>query len=381
MSNQRARDRAALICFAILMLAPAAARAQLAIECLAPLDSTCAYSGSSVDVRLPINLMITENGNPAHNVQVAFTTTHCCLEPAGALRSRTDSTGVVSLVWAGKVPGSVALVSVIGVRGAERVERRITIANVVNVGKGAVTRLKQRPRRYIWYKDDHIPDPAEYRILGPVDEASCEAVAVTFTPHLGGTAGPNPAQARWYRLTDSTRAGPDSGWATKLDTAATRRSGGNCIVGAQWRLATSVGTQYLQATVLGADPSKDVSVSTAAVARQVPRFTAGFAYVAGDTGGRRKLDGIFGAELPVFWGHGRCLLKLCERLRLSLGTTFSAPREDFFGGVVLAPLFLGTSRESVPVQLSAVLVNRGRYAAVVSFDASTVFSTAVGLFK
>lgn len=381
MTTKHVMTPTALATLILLSLLPRSAGAQLTIECLAPLTADCSYGSDVVDLRLPVNVRLLQDGVPVAKANVAFTTTQCCLEPAAAMRASTDSTGIVSLVWAGKVPGAGAEVHVVGVRGSERAERRISISHRANAATGGVTELRQPKRRLIWYRDDQVPRPAEYVVVGPNDERSCEAVTVSFTPHLGGSAGPNPAQATWKDEPDTTRAETrfgDMAWAKLQATASPGR--GACVVRASWRLAPVVGRQYLQATVVGADPSRPVSVATPGVARQGPRFTAGFAHFDVETKSGRKLDAIFGAELPLFWGRGPCLF-LCDRLRMSIGTSFASPETDVFGGLVLAPLLFGPSRDAVPVQLSAAWVNGGRFAWVASFDASTVFSAAVTLLS
>lgn len=354
-------------------IATTSARAQRKeIECLAPLDSLCTLRQRPGDAKLQLSVRIlTQSGNPAAEVPVSFTTSRCCVEPAN---DSTSPTGIASVIWSGSVPNSVSdRIRIDLWRGGAATPDSIIIRP--NPDIPAALALVPVDTYFVWFRDDQVPKPVDFFVERAgnnerITKGECDRAQVIFTPHLGGTAGPSPAYARWFPR-DTTREPQPS------DTD------GTCRVGATWRLANSVGTQHLNARLAGTEGPTRVDANARATARHPPRFVAGFGYFPfedeeeGESeDGEAQVRATFGLDFPVF-SERVCPLHLCRTLRLVIGSTFDDPREEYYASVPLLPLF-GGSREALPVQMNLGWANAKGPFVSTTVDASGLLGTAIG---
>jgi hypothetical protein len=327
------------------------------VECLTPLTSACDITVPPGSARVPINVRIVRDGQPVDSAVVTFTTSNCCLEPPAGQQARTNATGVATITWAGTVRDDPAAPVRVYVWGRAASEFRDSI--VIRANMKVAYEISPVDRYFIWFRDEQITESIDFRITrtdsADVTEAECNRIQVAFTPHLGGTAGPSPANAAYH--------GPDA-----------------CTVGASWRLANTVGTQFLNAKIAGTEGSMRVDANVTAIARHQPRFIAGFARFVGDDKGEGEeggaLKSIFGVDFPVFY-EDVCAIGLCKRLRVVVGSSFLDPQDDYYGGVVLIPLIFGTARESIPIQATANLASQGRPFLALTVDATSVLQMAL----
>lgn len=344
--------------FALLCAAEAALAQSTTVICLDPIARECQTASKPGPTKLPINVrVLTSDTTPADNVAITFTASECCIEPTSV---RTDASGVASVVWSGTVseePDTALRVYVWGETGGQSIQDTV----IVTVRRDTVTyQLHGMDERYIWFRDDYIPDPIMFRISKrnqqggsvPIVERECDRIQVMFTPHLGGSAGPSPANARW------------------------NDDDGTCTVGAQWKLANSVGTQYLYANVVGTQGPQRVDQNAEAISRHPPRFMAGFGVLLDKDEGQDRVRGVFGIDFPIFW-EPTCRFGLCEKLRLALGSSFENPADDYYAGISLIPLRWGPSGEGLPIQLSANYAIRDGWFGGLSIDAGSLLSVAI----
>lgn len=333
------------------------------IQCLTPLDSGCTFRQRPGDAKLQLSVRIlTASGSPAVDIPVTFTASRCCIEAAST--SKTGSTGVATVVWAGTVPNGISdRIRIDLWRGGSTTSDSILIVPNLDVTYA----LEPVDDYFIWFRDDQVPEAVDFfleRAEGNITKAECDRAQVMFTPHLGGSAGPSPAFAQWYPRDPGRDALPS-------DTS------GTCRVGASWKLANSVGDQHLNARLVGSEGPTRVDANVRATSRHPPRFMAGFGYFPDNEERDDRANAVFGLDFPMF-SEGFCPAGICRTLRVIIGSTFENPSEEYFVAVPLLPIFFEGSREALPIQVSVGVANfRGPFVAT-TVDASGLLGTAIG---
>jgi len=345
------------------------------------LDTVRAYGPAQRPIRLQVEPPSPESGMPDKTlpapirVKLVRTTTNTIDSAAcesfsvqfTALTGGSVAPGTAPAFWDGAKCLAVARWHLSADTGQQYLDARVvdpstatpTIrSNAVSVPAHAVAPARDLFVR--WAGTSSFTDYAG-RAFGPIvgnvlhardstapDSAECNSLSVQFTPYGGGTTGaatPSVAPAAWKR-----------GGGVVRDS---------CFVRTVWRLADDPGDQYLQATVQQGNTQSPVIRSNAsdsslhAMARLQPEFVVGWVGVpdAKDKSGlvRSAAGRLFaGLEFPLMfpsrhvWPQGGFL----SRLRLLLGISTANPGREWYVGVCIHPMVMGTRYERFPIRLA-----------------------------
>jgi hypothetical protein len=200
----------------------------------------------------PLIVALEFGGRPVRGAHVTFTAAR------GAVTRRTvqsDTLGFAETVWRGGAdPGSPPDTVRIEVSQGEWYAARTMVlkppAKTIDLALAQPGDSMNAGDNQSWYLSRQTRKPIRVGVLGPSTEAECRSSIVAFKASGDGVPFPDSTRGAWL--------------------------GNRCVAEARWKLASTVGEQYLRA-IAGSDPAKQQTVFRAQ-ARNVPWVAAGLAF-------------------------------------------------------------------------------------------------------